>query len=274
MSNAEYHDDLTAVSNSMLKTFEKSPALYEALYVVKTIGRPVPTPDMILGSVTHTLWLQPETFGAEYAIKPQCDRRTKEGKAIYADFLADSEGKQEIDTEQYALASAMVTALSGNEFAKALRESAGAIIETPIRWADPASGLALKAKPDLYVPAGGTDLALCIDLKTSIDPGEAFARQVANLAYYRQAAFYLDGCRACHDADSPTRFLLVVVGKEPPNDVYVYHLGIDWISQGVAENAGLLRRLAECNASGVWRTPEQKTISEIAMPKWLSNKGE
>lgn len=275
MTNAEYHNDLTADSNSMLKTFAKSPALYEALNVTKTIEKQEPTPDMVVGSVTHTLWLQPEKFAAEYAVKPQCDRRTKGGKATYADFLLESAGKQEIDAESYALASAMVAALNANEFAKALRESAGAIVEMPIRWTDSATGLALKAKPDLYAPAGGTDWALCVDLKTTADPGEAFARQVANLAYYRQAAFYLDGCRACYDADSPTKFLLVAVGKEPPHDVYVYHLGGDWISQGVAENAALLRRLAECKASGVWRTPEQLTVSELPPPpKWLTNRGE
>jgi hypothetical protein len=253
----------------MLKVFAKSPALYNQLYVEKSVERSASTPEMLVGSETHTLWLQPDLFGAEFAVAPQCDRRTTAGKAAWADFVDEADGKTVLDADSYELAKSMVVALNANPIAKALRYVAEPIIETAIRWKDEASGLLLKAKPDLYVPAGMTEWNLCVDLKTTTSPGDGFARQCASLGYHKQAAFYLGGCEQTYGGDVPTKFLVLAVGKDEPHDVYPYYLGRKWISAGNDSNANQLQRLADCIQSGEWFAPETRTIQELDMPQWL-----
>ena len=92
-TNAEYHADLSHVSNSMLKVFAESPQKYYQMFVAKTMPKPEQTPSLLLGSVVHCLFLEPEKFGAEYAVAPAVDRRTKVGKetfAIVSDSLAST----------------------------------------------------------------------------------------------------------------------------------------------------------------------------------------
>jgi hypothetical protein len=268
-TNGAYHADASHTSNSMLKVFANSPALYNELYVAQTRPKPQSTWDMIVGSATHTLFLQPELFAAEFAVAPKCDRRTTQGKADWAKFQTDCDGKTIIDADGYELAKAMVAALFANPIAKALREIADPIIEKPLRWKDEASGLLLKAKPDMYVPAGMTEWNLCVDLKTTIDPGDGFCRQCASLGYHKQAAFYLVGCNAVYTSDVPTKFLVLAVGKEEPHDVFPYCLGREWIVVGEDHNAFQRKRLAECYESGQWYAPESRTITELNMPAYL-----
>ena len=91
LSNADYHS-LPSVSSSMLKTILRSPAHYKAAYL-SGAPRKEPTASMVLGSLTHTLFLEPEQFNGEYIIAPAWDARTKEGKAVRDAFLAAAEGK-------------------------------------------------------------------------------------------------------------------------------------------------------------------------------------
>ena len=60
MSNADYHS-LPSVSSSQLKTILRSPAHYADAYLSEK-PRKEPTASMVLGSLTHTLFL-PGTKG-------------------------------------------------------------------------------------------------------------------------------------------------------------------------------------------------------------------
>ena len=57
------------------------------------------SPALTFGSAAHKMVLEPDTFFDEYAVAPACDRRTKEGKALYETFLEQSEGKTIISAE-------------------------------------------------------------------------------------------------------------------------------------------------------------------------------
>lgn len=54
---------------------------------------PEETPALVFGSALHTLVLEPLEFNKRYAMLPECDRRTKEGKALYEDFCLSNVGK-------------------------------------------------------------------------------------------------------------------------------------------------------------------------------------
>lgn len=85
------------LSYSSLKEFQKSPRHYIA-YLNK---QKKTSPAMELGSLIHCLLLQPEDFHLNYSIMPNVDRRTKDGKATYEEFLAKSDGKIVITQDDY-----------------------------------------------------------------------------------------------------------------------------------------------------------------------------
>ena len=274
-TDAEYFADFSAVSNSMLKVFRQSPARYNAFYVARTKEPPPPTPGMVLGSVTHALWLEPKRFGENYIVAPNCDRRTKAGKATWSEFVDAAAGKVVIEQDDYDLAKAMVAALVENPIARALRDVADPIIEKPIYWETEVGGLTIrrKGKPDMVVMAGMTEWNLCVDLKTSAAAGNGFNRQAANLGYHDQGAWYLEGCREAYDNNAPWKFLILAVDKAWPHDVFPHYLGRDWLTVGADDNAEQLTRLARCMETGEWLAPEQNTITELVMPKYLLYQG-
>lgn len=77
MTNAQYHA-AEGVSKSDLDLVHISPAHYKARK-----GNTAQTPAMLIGSALHKLVLEQESFDKEFAVLPEIDRRTKEGKALY-----------------------------------------------------------------------------------------------------------------------------------------------------------------------------------------------
>lgn len=272
-TNAEYHADTEYINFSMLKVFAKSPKLYYLTFVEKSVSRPPIKPAMILGSVVHSLFLEPEKFGVDYAVAPKCDRRTKAGKTAWSEFADEADGKTVITADVFATATAIVASLNDanipDNIALDLCNSADKIIESPIRWIDEATGLKLKAKPDIYIPGGSAYMNLCVDLKTTAVPGDGFAKQCAEMGYHRQAAFYLNGCDRVYAHDGETDFLVLAVGNEMPHDFRAYHLGPEWIAAGTFWNEFYLNRLKICYETNEWFSPESRTIGDLKMPKWL-----
>ena len=87
MTNQEYHKKTDFISKSLLDLVHKSPAHYKA-YIEGE--KQAPTSAMNLGSLVHSVVFDQNN----YAVLPECDRRTKEGKLIYESFMTESEGKE------------------------------------------------------------------------------------------------------------------------------------------------------------------------------------
>ena len=83
-TNKEYHSG-EGVSKSDLDLLHTCPAKYRYR---KDNPDDNETPAMLFGSMVHKLILEPEDFEREYAVAPECDRRTKAGKAIFDEFAA------------------------------------------------------------------------------------------------------------------------------------------------------------------------------------------
>lgn len=95
LSNADYHAH-PAVSSSQLKHMLRTPAHYLA-----AIHRPkLATDSMHLGSLVHTLLLEPHMVDDEYTVMPKFDRRTKQGKADYEAWLEHNGNKTAVTAEQ------------------------------------------------------------------------------------------------------------------------------------------------------------------------------
>lgn len=263
-TNAEYHADLTHVSNSMLKVFAESPQKYYQMFVAQTMPKPEQSQSVLTGSVVHCLFLEPEKFGYEYAVAPTCDRRTTKGKTLWSEFVDAADGKTVITGDTYDMARAMVDALMANKTARAIREHKDAVIEQSIRWTDDITGLKLKAKPDIYIPAGTTDFNLVIDLKTSQNPApRKFKGECYKYDYFMQGGFYVDGCRSVHDMDADTVFCIIAIGNQPPYDVYPYKVTPEHLSEGYDTFQNHLQRLWRCQEDNDWEAPEAKEFNEL-----------
>lgn len=188
------------LSYSQLKAFAKSPNHYLA-YLEQYFEQ---TPQMLLGSVIHCKVLEPHEFALRYAVAPQADKRTKEGKAIHQAFQDKLNGQVVISEDQYDLASKVALAITD----QAIDILEGT--EKEITKLADIHGERFKAVADVV---GANYIA---DLKTAADASpEAFMRQAHNLEYHLQAAIY----RAVFDKPD---FYWIVAETSAPFNYQVY----------------------------------------------------
>lgn len=220
ISLEQYHK-MEGWSKSSLDKISKSPAHYlEAKSNPKE-----PTAAMAFGSALHCAVLTPELYESEYVVAPICDRRTKEGKATWQEFVDKSAGKSIIDYDTSGKVELMKKTIFSHPLASSLLKSGEA--EQSFFWEDPRTKLLCKVRPD-YLRNDN----VCIDLKTasSADFFE-FQRSAYKFRYHVQGAFFIDGIfhstgRQCDE------FVLIVIETEPPFGLMVFVLDDDAINIG------------------------------------------
>ncbi|SDP70422.1 PD-(D/E)XK nuclease-like domain-containing protein [Desulforhopalus singaporensis] len=266
IDNNTYHSSV-GISKSGLDLIAKCPALYKNRYIDG--NRPEPTKPMIIGSATHTAVFEPELFTKEYAVAPQVNRRTKEGKAAYAAFLEESEGKTVLTAEDNEQISAIAGAVRNHPLAAAILEEGEA--ETSIYHLEEFSGELVKVRPDWM------HQDLIVDLKTTDKAGpEDFSRSCFNFRYYVQAGLYLDMANAAFRKDLGhdrfNNFLFIVVEKSEPYQVAVYFADPEMIDMGRAEYQQNLDLYARLKRENQWPGYNNDKIVPIALPYWAANR--
>ena len=167
----EYHS-APGISSSGISLILKSPRKYWHEYVSDNRSRES-SPAQVLGSLVHTICLEPDTFEKRYAVMPKVDRRTKEGKETYASFIARALGRTMVDEEMLAQARAMALSVTSSQMFQKLHNFSGHV-EDSVVWKDPHSGALLRSRPDYY-----NDFCI-LDVKTTDDASpEGFARSIA-----------------------------------------------------------------------------------------------
>lgn len=263
-SNAAYHADLSHISNSMLQVYRKSIRLYHGRFITKTVPAPEPTLAMMLGSLVHSLYLEPELFDERYIVAP-CERRSGEMWKKAVDE-AEETGKEAVPLPLVEKAIMMSHELCVDEEVNDYRIFKSRI-EHSIRWEDE-SGLKLKCRPDLLIEDNRLDSALCIEVKTSDTWNrDGFRLQIYNLGYHRQAALELAGCKRV--VEKPLQFIFFVIGSTIPHDVFVYRLDPSFIRLGEIDNIVTLSGLARSMERDEWVRPKQQTIETIEPLPWM-----
>ena len=263
MENAEYHRH-SAISKSHLDLVARSPLHYWARYVDPNRVEPEPTPAMRLGTAVHTLTLEPDSWDSRYVTAPQIDRRTKEGKATWAEFEALSAGRELISCDDRAVISRMAEAVWKHPAAEMLLFKLPGKAETTHMWTDEATGLQCKCRPDWLTDDG----SLIVDLKTTEDASPAgFRKSIANFRYHVQASWYLDGLERA-TGKRPEQFIFICVEKKPPHAVAVYAADAEMIAQGQITAARDLQQLADCKAANSWPGYIDQ-IETISLPPWM-----
>jgi exodeoxyribonuclease VIII len=231
------------LSFSAIKEFNKSP-LHFLTYKAK---KKTETPAMRFGKAVHKLVLEFDQFANEYAVAPDCDRRTTVGKNIWNEFT-ESAGDKTVLTQ-----SEMVSILdikhaidqhpAANEIVKycTARELH---IETEI------FGHKFHGFVDGFGPG------LVFDLKTTMDASEyKFTRTIENDLYFVQAAIY------CH-ALGVDEFRFVAVESTAPHMVGVYRLESEWLNLGMKKLELILEKFDQWDG-----TAEHYNSNRIVTPR-------
>lgn len=266
----QYHSN-PAISHSKLECFRRRPALFFKKYVAKTLPQEEESKAFRLGSAVHCAILEESTFSTRYAVKPDCDRRTKEGKAQFADWSALHAGKTFIDAEELATTIAMRVAVGEHPIA---RELLGAG-QPEVTWRVPQANAlgALQCRTDWFNGEGceiSDGQPYVVDIKTveslDSDAFRNFERAAFSYGYHRQAGFYLPLINELH-ARPVSRMYYVAVEKVEPFGVAVYRLSDEAVARGQDENISDLIRLKRSFETNDWPNIEP-IIHELGLPKW------
>lgn len=250
MTNDQYHAANGVSRSELWKLWKRRPAHVR-------YGERNETTPMKLGSAAGCAILEPEEFEKRYAKGP--DARSN------SNIWKDAEGEAK---------AAGAILLKPDEFDAALcmRESAhatsslrklitGARVEQAAFAIDPATGLLVKVKPDLYQPA----LNIVADIKTSADASpEWFSKTMANYGYHVQEAFYTDVWKNVLPVDA---FVFIVIESEVPYLAAQYELPPKAAAEGREICRQALALYAECKAKDEWPGYPDKVVP-IDLPRW------
>lgn len=256
--NDIYHADVSRVSNSMLSLLKQSPRKFYDRYELGKADKP--TEAMIFGSLFHCAVLEPQEVHKRFAMLPNVDGRTKEGKAIKAAFYNESEGKEVVNSDDF------FNANIAGDFARMHGEFSWfannpGTIEQRIDFE--VDGVPCRAKPDMVC----LDQQVIWDLKTTQNacPGE-FAKSVASFGYHRQAAFYREAVYQSTGVEC--RFLFLAVEKQSPWECAVYELDEAAILKGEEEIGALLAEYKQRKAANNWEQVWSRGVVPLQLPQW------
>jgi exodeoxyribonuclease VIII len=267
-----YHAN-PAISHSKLECYRRRPALYYKKYVAKTLPPPEDTGAFRLGSAVHCAVLEEREFAARYILKPDCDRRTKEGKIQFAEFAAEHADKTLLDADEMNQVVQMREAIAAHPLASQLL--ADGLAETTWRKEQPNALGALQCRTDWFSSLG-CELSdfkpYALDIKTveslDSDAFRNFERAAFNYGYHRQAGFYLPLINEIFQW-SVSRMYYVAVEKCEPYGVAVYTLSDDAIAKGQDENIADLVRLKRSLETNEWPNIDP-TLHELKLPAWYA----
>lgn len=240
INDAEYRK-ATGLSKSMLSHFLRSPAHYLAHCEIGS----EPTAAMQFGTAYDAEILQkkPSDF---YAVMPDVDGRTKEGKAIKEQFRIDSAGKAVISPKEADLLPLMKKALYEHPTAsKLLRNLTHKQVAVFGTYLAGSHKVRLKGLLDGYNEEDG----IIVDLKTAEDSSpEGFRKAIWKFKYAYQDIQYR---WLLNNAEKPVKeFVFIVQEKEPPFAVGCYSISVEDLDLTYQNWELAMCRFATCQGSG------------------------
>jgi hypothetical protein len=281
LTNEQYHAS-EGISRSKLWTFKQLPHKFWHQYMSGEYERPKESKAFYMGSLVHTLVLEPHLFETEYCLKPQLEKMPPEVRkkdvgaemfeqvkaaraaiavrntAIAEEFQANLTAKSLVSEDDLAMANAMRNAVMANNTAVDLLT--GAKIEKSIYWKHEATGLICKTRPDIW---NGRIVA---DLKTCNDAGyRGFQLAAYKDGYFLQAAMMYEGLKSIGEPFH--NFVYVCVEKTLPYSVALYMLDDDALQFGIDMFHSLMDRIAQCYEKNVW--PDYG-IQKLTVPRYAT----
>lgn len=221
----------------------------------------VPTDAMRFGTALHMAVLEPERFAQLYACAPNVDRRTKEGKAEYQEFLDNIPEEACILTApEWKDLAGMVRAMGGSAVVRGLLQ--GSVREVAAYKQCRETGVLKKAMADILADGVIADVKTCLDATP-----EEFTKTIFNYGYHISAAWYLEVFSEALGVQLDT-FMWIAIEKKPPYGLRVYVADKRMLDLGRKECLNAVEIYRECQKSGVWPAyPDEVTL--IDLPEWV-----
>ncbi len=223
------------------------------------------------GSAFHTRCLEFDLFDGLYAFRPQgIDRRTKVGKAKWAEFVEQAGDKTIINSSKAtpdprAAIEGMANNVRNHKYAGPLTQ--GGQAEATIVWVDkhstPSKPVDILCKTRIDFIKGRVP----IDLKSAINPSTKGVTKAASTGMWRiQAAMAWDGLKALNL--TPERYVYVVVGKKEPWLVNVLDAQWEFLEAGRALYHYVLPLINTCRKTGNWPGYADFDINDLLLAPW------
>ena len=244
MAHEDYLE-IDAASSSALKTiYTHSPAHYRC---EKAQGFK-PTKAMQMGTAIHCGILEPELFDDLVAVQPEVNKRTNAGKAEFAAFEAENEGKIILTEIEMLHVVRAIESVGKHAGAQALLTSGGRP-ELSLFWQDNRTRVHCKARFDFL-----RDDMMAVDLKTTDDASpRAFARTIVNFEYPMQAAHYWSGAEHVFN-ESLRAWAWIAIERQPPYGVAVYTCPANVIAAAMYKVSTALDQYEQAKSSGWWES--------------------
>lgn len=231
------------------------------------------TPAMAFGSACHKFILENRDFLNEYAIAPNVDKRTKEGKEIWAQFVQDNEGKTIVSADDVQTMADMMIALQRCPLAKKLLFGKGEV-EVPLFWTDKETGEKCKAKLDRLVKYNRRPYI--VDYKTTMAADTFhFNSSIFKMGYHFQSGMYGEGLKTVRKMRKLPGFLFVAQERKPPYSVNVIEVSEEVMNAGVAKFHSLLGKYHDCKVLDYFPGYLTGNIpNDSFVPTWMMNEME
>lgn len=253
-SNAAYHAS-EGISNSTLGLVEESISNYKWAKEIPTVTNS----GLTIGSATHSLVLEGrEVYNEEYDVMPKIDKRTKEGKAALALFMATKGDKEILSKEDGDLVEGMKKSIDAHPMASALFSDG--VPEQSIYWTNEATGELCKIRTD-YLKE---EQRIIVDLKTTSDI-DNIEKSIINFGYDRQAAFYKEGFEK-HFGKELEAFIFVFVSKE--KSLGRHRVRVVQLSDDDMEDGRIKWNLALSKIHSAKMENNFMEIETITLPAW------
>lgn len=270
ISGTQYHGveicDSPSVSASGLILIEdKSPAHYWERSPLNPARKVQPSkPHFALGHLLHDILLHKGVIPADYHIVPDGFVRAHTNK--WADEIepydaAVEAGMNILTQSAYDLGLAMAESVDRHELAGALLTAGEP--EMTLAARDPKTGRWIRAQPDILP----TTMEIIPDVKTSVDASpNAYERAASKWGYFQSAALYLDVIDLIY-GEAKRRFVHIVIEKQPPYLVTIYHLDDGDIDYGRMLNRRALNLFDQCLKTGDWHgySPPDRPILPLML---------
>ena len=239
ISNAEYRAR-EGVSRSQLNTILQKTPMH---FLHEQMNPKEDTPALAIGRATHKAILEPDTFFDEFAVGITVDRRTKEGKQKWEDFLATTGNKEVVSPTDYEIIKEMKAVIDKDPIASKFLDG---LHEQSFFWTDAATGEKCKVRPDCITEVDGK--TYLVDYKTTDSCADgAFERSVRKYGYKFQAGMYREGYFQCTFKEAG--FVFVAQEKTAPYAVRVYMCSDEFIDEGYTQFREAIGILHDCNVN-------------------------
>lgn len=177
---------------------------------------------------------------------------------------ARANGQVPIHIDEFATATAMADRVHAHPEAGPLLADGHA--ETWLYATEPETGQPIRLRTDFMTWRDGR--LWILDYKTMKDASrEAFRKDAYKFGYYMQFVFTITAVRALELGDGPPVMVFVCQEKDPPYDVAVYEMDVDFWRLGVQRMHAAARLFQHCTALGEWPGYPPK-IQSVGPPAW------